>query len=68
MSSRAGRLARAAAGIALIIVGLAALGGTAGVIIALIGLVPLSAGVFNFCLLGPLFGVGLRGRSAPRAR
>lgn len=35
------------------------IGGTSGVIIAVVGIVPLAAGVFNFCSLGPLFGVGL---------
>jgi hypothetical protein len=28
---------------------------------AVVGLVPIAAGVFNFCLLGPLFGVSLWG-------
>ncbi len=64
MSSTAGRLLRIVAGIALILVGLLAIGGTGGVILAIVGLVPLAAGVFNFCLFGPLFGVGLRGPSA----
>jgi hypothetical protein len=66
MSSSAGRAARIGAGVALIVIGLAVVGGAGGVIIAIIGLVPLAAGVFNFCLLGPLFGVGLRGRTAAR--
>ncbi|WP_280340131.1 YgaP family membrane protein [Nocardia neocaledoniensis] len=65
MRSTAGRLARIAAGIAVIVIGLAVIGGTAGVIVAVIGLVPIAAGVFHFCLLGPLFGVELQGR--PRA-
>lgn len=64
MNSTAGRLLRIVAGIALILVGLLAIGGTGGVILAIVGLVPLAAGVFNFCLFGPLFGVSLRGSSA----
>ncbi|NLG74451.1 MAG: DUF2892 domain-containing protein [Chloroflexi bacterium] len=56
MSSTAGRLARILAGIALILVGLLVLQGTAGVILAAAGLVPLTAGLFNFCLFAPLFG------------
>mgnify|MGYP001821663859 FL=1 len=64
MRSNAGRLLRAVAGIALILIGLLAVGGTGGVIIAIVGLVPLAAGIFNFCLFGPLFGVDLWGRSA----
>jgi hypothetical protein len=66
MSSGAGRLARIVAGIVLILVGLLAIGGTAGIVIAIIGLVPLAAGVFNFCLFGPLFGVDLKGRPSAR--
>ncbi|MEU4711048.1 DUF2892 domain-containing protein [Nocardia salmonicida] len=65
MRSTVGRLARIAAGIAVIVVGLAVVGGTAGIIVAVIGLVPIAAGVFNFCLLGPVFGVDLHGQ--PRA-
>jgi hypothetical protein len=61
MRSTNGRLLRVVAGVVLILVGLAAVGGTGGVIIAIIGVVPLLAGIFNFCLFGPLFGVGLRG-------
>jgi hypothetical protein len=56
MSSVAGRLLRIVAGIALIIVGLAVVHGTGGVIFAIIGLVPLVAGLFNFCVFAPLFG------------
>jgi hypothetical protein len=61
MRSWTGRGLRIVAGIALIAVGVA-IGGTGGVIIAVIGVVPLAAGVFNFCVFGPLFGVDLMGR------
>jgi hypothetical protein len=63
MRSTTGRLVRIVAGIVLIVVGLAVVGGAGGIVIAIVGLVPLSAGIFNFCLFGPLFGVDLRGRS-----
>jgi hypothetical protein len=56
MSSLVGRLLRIVAGIALIIIGLAVVHGTGGVILAVIGLVPLVAGLFNFCVFAPLFG------------
>jgi Inner membrane protein YgaP-like, transmembrane domain len=56
MSSLAGRLIRIVAGIILIIVGLTVVHGTGGIILAIIGLVPLVAGVFNFCVFAPLFG------------
>jgi len=54
MRGTGGRLFRIAAGLALIVVGLAVVGGAGGVVIAVLGLVPLAAGVFNFCLLGPV--------------
>ncbi|MBW0275386.1 hypothetical protein ATM97_29365 [Nocardia sp. MH4] len=62
MRSTAGRLARIAAGIVVIAAGLLLVGGTAGIVVAIIGLVPIAAGVFNFCLLGPVLGVDLQGR------
>jgi hypothetical protein len=62
MRSGAGRGARIVAGAAIIAVGLAGVGGGAGVVIAIIGLVPLAAGIFNFCLFAPLFGMDLMGR------
>ena len=63
MGSTAGRAARIVVGVVLIVVGLVVVGGTGGVDLAVVGLVPLAAGVFDFCLLGPLFGVGVRGGS-----
>jgi hypothetical protein len=69
MASTAGRAARVVAGIILILVGLLVIGETAGLIVAIIGLVPIAAGVFDFCLLAPLFGLPfagpkIRGKSA----
>lgn len=60
MRSTAGRTARAVAGLVIIGAGIA-IGGTVGVIVAILGVVPLAAGVFNFCLAGPIFGVDLMG-------
>jgi hypothetical protein len=62
MRSGAGRGARIVAGAAIIVVGLALVKGAAGIVIAVIGLVPLLAGIFNFCLFAPLFGMDLMGR------
>ena len=62
MQSWAGRLLRIAAGAAMMWYGLTQMAGTAGFALAGVGLVPIAAGVFNFCLLGPLFGVTLMGR------
>lgn len=61
MASGAGRIARIVAGILLVVVGLLVLGGTGGIVLAVIGLVPLAAGAFDFCLFAPLFGNPLSG-------
>lgn len=61
MSSTAGRIVRVAAGVALIAWGLLGLGGITGIIVAVIGAVPLLAGLFDFCLFAPLFGCPLSG-------
>lgn len=56
MSSTTGRLIRITAGIILILLGLIIVKGTGGIILAVVGLAPLIAGLFNFCLFAPLFG------------
>ncbi len=61
MSSTTGRLVRIVAGIALIAGGLLGLGGTVGVVVAVIGLLPLVAGLLDFCAFAPLFGAPLGG-------
>jgi hypothetical protein len=61
MASTAGRITRIAAGIALILWGLMGLQGTAGVVLAIIGVVPLVAGLFDFCVFAPLFGNPMSG-------
>ncbi len=53
MQAKGGRVLRILLGIALIVVGLAE--GNYWVLLALVGLVPLTAGVFGFCLLSPVF-------------
>lgn len=55
MVSGAGRTLRVIAGLALIICGYF-LFTTPNWIMIIIGLIPLSAGIFDFCLLAPLFG------------
>jgi hypothetical protein len=61
MASGTGRAIRIVAGIALIAGGLLATGGTAGIIMAAIGLVPLLAGTFDMCVFSALFGGPLSG-------
>jgi len=56
MASAVGRLLRIVAGIALIGLGLWVVGGTWGIILAVVGLVPLVAGIFDFCVFAPVFG------------
>ena len=61
MASTAGRLTRIVAGIILVVWGWFGLGGTTGTIIAIVGLIPLIAGLFDFCVFAPLFGAPLSG-------
>ncbi len=61
MASPTGRAVRLIAGIALVAWGLLGLGGVPGVIIAVVGAVPLLAGLFDFCVFAPLFGEPLSG-------
>jgi hypothetical protein len=61
MNSRGGRLARGLAGVALIVAG-AVTGGTGGLVLAVIGLVPLAAGATGTCLAAPLLRAPARAR------
>ena len=65
LASSAGRVVRAVAGLVLIVVGIAVVGDVIGWILAIIGLVPLVAGVFDWCFFAPLFGLPFVG---PRLR
>ena len=56
MSSTLGRFLRIVAGIVLIVLGLAVVHGAGGIILAVVVVVPLAAGLFNFCVFAPLFG------------
>lgn len=61
LASTTGRIVRAVAGIALIVIGLAAQT-TAGYIVAGIGVIPLLAGLLDVCLFAPLFGAPFSGK------
>ena len=63
MAGPIGRGARALVGIVLIAVGLAA-GGTGGTILAVVGVLPLAAGVFNVCVIAPLPKAPFSGKTA----
>lgn len=61
MSGSIGRIARIVVGLALIGWGYTRSSETGGIVVMVIGLVPLAAGVFNMCFIGPLLGGPLRG-------
>jgi heme A synthase len=61
LASTNGRITRVVAGIVLILIGLVAVQGTVGWIIAIIGLIPLLAGAFDYCAFAPLFKLPFKG-------
>ncbi len=64
MSSGLGRGLRIVVGLALIVLGLFSVGGTGGIILAVVGAVPVLAGIFDVCLFAPLLGGPLKGADA----
>lgn len=64
MAGMPGRAVRAVAGLLIIALGLFVLEGALGIVVAVIGLAPLAAGVFNFCLIAPIIGAPFRGQDA----
>lgn len=65
MATPVGRIGRIVAGIALIIIGLI-IGGAAGWIVAIVGLVPLGAGALDVCIFAPILKAPFRGRDVRR--
>ncbi|MCU0311130.1 MAG: DUF2892 domain-containing protein [Acidimicrobiales bacterium] len=59
MTNEAGwdRVARVVLGMVLLVVGFGVLGGTAGVIVGVVALVPLLTGIIGFCPLYAVFGI-----------
>lgn len=55
MSSGLGRVVRIVVGAALVYLGWVVIGGVGGIILAIVGLVPFFAGVFDICVIGALF-------------
>lgn len=65
MAKPAGRIIRIVAGIVLIVIALTMIADqTLGIVVAVIGVVPILAGVFNVCLIGPIIGAPFSGRKA----
>ena len=63
MATTIGRGARIVLGIVLIVLGLLVIEGTGGVIVAVVGIVPILAGVFDVCLIAPIFGAPFSGKA-----
>ena len=62
MASPAGRITRIIAGIVLIVLGFFVVNNSVvGAILIVVGLVPLVAGIFDFCVFAPLFGAPMSG-------
>lgn len=61
MASTAGRITRVVAGVALLVLGLVVMEGAAGYVVAVVALVPLLAGLFDFCVFSRLFGGPFKG-------
>jgi len=67
VNSPVGRIARLVVGIVLIIWGYTQLNTGTGIVLIVIGLVPLAAGAFDLCLIsallgGPISGARIRGK------
>jgi hypothetical protein len=62
MASRNGRIVRIVVGLALVVWGFFGIDNVAtSIIVLIVGLVPLAAGIFDFCVFAPLFGAPLSG-------
>lgn len=67
MASTRGRILRIAAGAGLIYLGYFEMSGAGGYALALVGLAPLLAGIFDFCIFAPLFGAPFSGKAIRKA-
>ncbi len=65
MASPLGRGLRIVLGLVLIIYGLGFVGGGTGWILAAVGLLPLTLGIINGCILAPLLKVPFKGSDLP---
>lgn len=62
LGSSAGRVLRGVAGLILIALGIWIVQGAWGWVLIIVGLVPLAAGIFDFCLFAPLLGLPFVGQ------
>jgi hypothetical protein len=68
MSSPVGRGGRIVLGVGLLVAGIGFVGGTAGWLIAMLGVLPLTLGVINGCILSPILHVPFSGAALRRGR
>lgn len=68
MAGALGRGVRIIAGLVLIAVGLLVVQDTGGIVLAVIGVLPILAGVFNFCLIAPVIGAPFSGKTAQMSK
>ena len=68
VNSLAGRIARIVTGLGLVAWGFANRGEPLGTVLMIVGLVPLAAGLFDWCLVSALLGGPLSGVRIPGAR
>ena len=64
MTSGMGRGARIVLGLIILSVGLLVVQGTPGLIMAVVALVPIAGGVFDYCLVGAALGYPIWGAEA----
>lgn len=64
MTSSKGRVARILLGAILISLGQFVIKDTAGTVITLLALIPISGGVFDFCMIGAVLGYPFNGAKA----
>ena len=65
MASPLGRGGRIVLGLALIVLGIGIVGGVTGWVIAIAGLLPLTLGIINGCILAPFLKVPFKGSDLP---
>lgn len=63
-----GRIVRILAGLGLIVWGYTQRADTVGIILILVGLVPLAAGIFNLCLISAMLGGPISGARIAKSK
>jgi uncharacterized membrane protein len=66
MATNMGRLLRILAGMILVLAGLYIFSGAWGIVLAVLGLLLIAAGLFNFCFIAPLLRLPFWGKNLPK--